>query len=252
MAQNRPSPVAVDQLLQPGLSPGQGSVQPGRFQLRHVLFGKVHPGGQMAGQLGQIGLNGPDAPGQCAAQLGRRQGRPLPPGRPDDLHHGLGLGQAHAAVFQRAAGKLARPGGGGPGLQAGLHQPVRHGPPAVAGKLHHVLAGVAVGGAVKQGDHLVHALAVQQIMAEQGRVALGLGHLFGGVCGPEHPLGHRVRRRAGQAHHRNAALTGRGGQRTDGSVQIQHSSFPHSAAAHRRTAQKIAKSKIRYIVTQGR
>lgn len=56
---------------------------------------------------------------------------PCPPFGGDDLHHGFGLGQAHAAVFQCAAGKFAGAGGRSTGQVQRFQQALGHGVAAV-------------------------------------------------------------------------------------------------------------------------
>ena len=53
-------------------------------------------------------------------------------------------------------------------------------------------------------------------MAEQCRVALGLGHRLGGVGRAEHLLCHLIAPGAGQAHHGNASGPGGGGDGSNG------------------------------------
>ena len=77
----------------------------------------------------------------------------------------------------------------------------------MTGKLHHVLAGVAVGRAEKQGNALVKGFFPVHEMPEQRGVALGLFHFFGRVCWVEYPRSHGIALCAGQAHHGNAACT---------------------------------------------
>ena len=88
-------------------------------------------------------------------------------------------------------------------------------------KLDHILAGVAVGRPVKQGHRLVHFGAVQHKMPEQGGVALGVGHTLVLVQRDKDLFRNGVGVRAGQPHHRDAALPGGRGQSTDRIAQ-QH------------------------------
>ena len=79
---------------------------PQRFQqmligkFRHVLLGVVDPGGQVGVQVLQHGLDGADAFCQPPIQgrLGQRGTLAAVGG--DDFHHGLSLGQRHAAMLQ--------------------------------------------------------------------------------------------------------------------------------------------------------
>ena len=121
----------MDQLVQLFLYPTQYAVQMVTVQLRHILLREVHPSGKMRLQGGQLGFLGVDLFRQRTAQRGICQRCPLPPFGGDDLHHGFGLGQAHAAVFQCAAGKLAWAGGRSTGQVQRFQQALGHGVAAV-------------------------------------------------------------------------------------------------------------------------
>ena len=109
---------------------------------------------------------------------------------------------------------------------------MRHRTAAVAGKLHHILAGIAVGRTEKQSHALVKGLVPLHKAAEQGGVALGLGHRLGGVGRAEHLLCHLIAPGAGQAHHRDAARTGGGGD--GGNGRFLHSRFLSARGLGRR------------------
>ena len=100
----------------------------------------------------------------------------------------------------------------------------------MAGKLHHILAGIAVGRTEKQSHALVKFLAAVHKMAEQCRVAFCLRHLFARVCRAEHPLCHGIALRTGQAHHGNASGPGGGGDGGNGR-SLHSCSFPPGALA---------------------
>ena len=141
----------------------------------------------------------------ASASLARRpssavlaRAAPCLPPRRDDLHHRLGLGQAHAAILQRPAGELAGAGRHRTRGDQRLLQPVRHGAAPVHRQLDHVLAGVAVGSPVKQRHRLVHLPAVQQVVAEQRGVALGRQHGFLPVDGLKDPGRDGIGLRPGQ------------------------------------------------------
>ena len=76
------------------------------------------------------------------------------------------------------AGVLAGGGRLCTGGKTGFHQTARHRTAAVAGKLHHILAGIAVGRTEKQSHALVKGLFPVHEMPEQCGVALSLFHLF--------------------------------------------------------------------------
>ena len=63
---------------------------------------------------------------------------------------------------------------------------------AMAGKFHHILAGIAVGRTEKQGHALVKGFFPVHEMPEQRGVALSFFHLFCGVGRAEHPGSHSV------------------------------------------------------------
>ena len=130
-AQNRPGPVPGNQLVQRVLLLAQCGDQLCLRYLRHILLRVVNPGGQVGSQRLQSGLDARNALCQRAVQSGLCQRCPLPPFGGDDLHHGFGLGQAHAAVFQCAAGKLAGAGGRSTGQVQRFQQALGHGVAAV-------------------------------------------------------------------------------------------------------------------------
>ena len=181
-------------------------------------------------QGGQLGFLRVDLFRQCAAQRGICQRCPLPPVRCDQIHDRFGLRQAQLAVQKGAAGVLAGGGRLRTRCKTGFHQPPRHRAAAVAGKLHHVLAGVAVGRAEKQSNALVKGFFPVHEMPEQCGVAPSFFHLFCRVCRVEHPGSHSVAFCAGQAHHGNAA---RPGGRCDGGNgrSLHTASFPRTRLA---------------------
>ena len=85
----------------------------------------------MGVQVLQHGLDGADAFCQPPIQgrLGQRGTLATVGG--DDFHHGLSLGQRHAAMLQRAAGELTRPCRGCARGDKGFQQAVRHSGTAV-------------------------------------------------------------------------------------------------------------------------
>ena len=158
-------------------------------------------------QGGQLGFLGVDLFRQRTAQRGICQRCPLPPVCRDQVHDRFGLGQTQLAVQKGAAGVLAGGGRLRTGGKAGFHQPPRYRAAAVTGKLHHVLAGVAVGRTEKQGDALVKGFFPVHEMPEQCGVALGFFHFFCRVGRAEHPGRHLIALRTGEPHHGNAACT---------------------------------------------
>ncbi|MNS96004.1 hypothetical protein D3C72_1302850 [compost metagenome] len=78
----------------------------------------------------------------------------------DQVGHGLGLGQIHAAVLEGATGELARFGRadieGDQGATGGLD----HSPAAMQMQLGAVFAGIGVGAGETQDQGLIHHLAV--------------------------------------------------------------------------------------------
>ena len=75
----------------------------------------------------------------------------------------------------------------------------------MAGKLHHVLAGIAVGRAEKQGHALIKGFVPFPECAVHGGVAFGILHLFCGVGRAEHPGCYGIALRTGEPHDGNAA-----------------------------------------------
>ena len=202
----------------------------GGVQLRDILLREVHPSSQMRLQCGQLGFLGVDLFRQRAAQRGVCQCCPLPPVRCNEVHDCFGLGQTQLAVQKGTAGVLAGGGRLCTGGKAGFHQPPRHRAAAMTGKLHHVLAGVAVGRAEKQGNALVKGFFPVHKMPEQCSVALSLFHLFCRICRVEHPGSHGIALCAGEPHHSNAA---RPGGRCDGGNgrSLHTASFPRTRPA---------------------
>ena len=177
----------------------------GGIQLRDIFLGEVHPRGQVGLQPGQGIFLGVDFLRQCTVQGRIGQRRSLTAIGGDQVHHGFGLGQAQLAVEKSAAGVLTAGRRLRARRKAGFHQPARHRIAAVAGKLHHVLAGVAVGCAEKQGHALIKDVVPFHEMAEQGGVALGRFHALFRVGRAEHPCRHPVALGTGKPHHGNAA-----------------------------------------------
>ena len=202
----------------------------GGVQLRHILLREVHPSGQMRLQGGQLGFLGVDFFCQRTAQRGVCQCGPLPPVCRDQVHDRFRLRQAQLAVQKGAAGVLAGGGRLCTGGKAGFHQPPRHRAAAMTGKLHHVLAGVAVGRAEKQGNALVKGFFPVHEMPEQCGVALSFFHFFCRVCRVEHPGRHLIALRTGEPHHGNAACPG--GRCDGGNGRSLHTaSFPRTRPA---------------------
>ena len=180
----------------------------------------------MGGQLGECRLHPGNFFGQRAVQRSQPQRSPLPPAGRNNIHHGLGLGQAHAAVFKGAACKFPRPGRGCARRDQRFHQALCHGAAAMHRKLHHILARVAVGGSEKQRHGFVHAAARLEKVAEHGRVALCLLHFFAGVHRHKHLLRNVIGRRPRKAHHGNAALARGRGNGANGCGKIVHKQAP--------------------------
>ena len=174
-------------------------------QLGDILLREVHPSRQMGLQGRQRVLLCRDLPGQRTVQGGIRQCCPLSAIGRDEVHDRLCLRQAELAVQEGAAGVLAGGGRRRARRDAGFHQPPGHRTSAVAGKLHHILAGVAVGCAEKQRHPLIKSVLPFHECAEHGRIALGLRHLLRRVGRAEHPLRHLIAFRAGQPHDGDAA-----------------------------------------------
>ena len=181
-------------------------------------------------QGGQLGFLGVDLFRQRTAQRGVCQRCPLPPVCRDQVHDRFRLRQTQLAVQKGAAGVLAGGGRLCTGGKADFHQTAGHRISAVAGKLHHILAGIAVRRAEKQGNALVKGFFPVHEMPEQRGVALGLFHFFCRVCRVEHPGRHGIALCAGQAHHGNAA---RPGGRCDGGNgrSLHTASFPRTRLA---------------------
>ena len=93
-----------------------------------------HPAAHAALQLGGGGFGSQDAGGM------------------DELPHGLGLGEIHPPGEKGPLGELPRGRGNGPQGIAVLQQPRRHGLGPVGEKLHQILPGIAVLGAVAAGE----------------------------------------------------------------------------------------------------
>ena len=161
-------------------------------------------------QGGQGILFSPDLLRQRAVQGGIGQRRTLSAIGRDQVHNGLGLGQPQLAVQEGTAGVLARGGGGGTGCDAAFHQPPGHRTAAVAGKLHHILAGVAVRCPEEEGHALVKGFLPFHEMPKQSSVALGIFYPLCRVGRAEHLCRHGIALRAGKTHHGNAACAGRG------------------------------------------
>ena len=122
----------------------------------------------------------------------------------------------------RPLAAIPGPCGGGACQQQGFQQTVGHGGAAVDRKFDHIFPGIGVGRPVEQRHRFVHLLAPQQVVAQHGRIPFGVGYptalphrhkdfFHNGIgVGTRYP------------DHRNAALSRRGGQRTDGLFQTVH------------------------------
>ena len=220
MAQHRTGTVAVDQRVQFGFLRGQGAHKRLIGQFRHILLRVIDPCGQVGVQRLQRGLYLADALCQPPVQCRFCQRGPLPAVRRNNLHHGLGLGQRHPAVFQCAAGKLPRPGRYAACGDQRLLQAVCHRRAAVYRQLDDILAGVGVRRPEKQRHTLVHLGPVQQVVAQHGCVAFGIGNAFALPHRRKYLADDGVGVRAGNADRGNAALTRWGRQRADGCMQF--------------------------------
>ena len=205
LPEHGPGIIVFYQAVQLLLYLSQHRVQVGVVQLGDILFREIHPGSQMGLQAGQGCLFRSDFPGQRAGEGRVGQRRSLFAVCRNNVHDGFRLGQAHFAVEERAAGILAGSCRGCACRDAGFHQPPGHRTAAVAGKLHHVLPGVAVGFPEKQGHALVKGVVSLHKGAKQGSVAFGFLHVLVRVGRVEHPCSHGIAFRPGQPHHRDAA-----------------------------------------------
>ena len=201
--------IIMDQLVQLCLYPTQYAVQMVTIQLRHIFFGKIHPCGKVSLNGGKRFLLGTDLLCQRTAQRGIGQRGTLTAIRRDQIHDGFGLRQTQLAVQERAAGVLAGRGRLSTGSKTGFHQTAGHGAAAMAGKLHHVFAGIAVGRAEKQGHALIKGFVPFPECAVHGGVAFGILHLFCGVGRAEHPGCYGIALRTGEPHDGNAACARR-------------------------------------------
>ena len=155
-------------------------------------------------------------PGQRTVQGGICQRGPLSAIGGDDVHDSFGLGQTELAVQESAAGVLAGSGRRRARRNAGFHQSPGDSTAAVAGKLHHILAGVAVGRAEKQRHALIESLFPLHERTEHGRIAFGVRDFFGWVGRTEHLRCHFIAFRAGQPHDGDAARTRSGSNGRNG------------------------------------
>ena len=220
MAQHRTGTVAVDQRVQFGFLFGQGAHKRLIGQFRHILLRVIDPCGQVGVQRLQRGLYLADALCQPSVQCRFCQRGSLPAVRRNNLHHGLGLRQRHPAVFQCAAGELPRPGRYTACRDQCLLQAVCHRRAAVYRQLDDILAGVGMRRPEKQRHTLVHLDPVQQVVAQHGGVAFGIGNAFALPHRRKYFTDDGVGVRAGHADRGNAALTRWGRQRADGCMQF--------------------------------
>ena len=105
----------------------------------------------------------PDVPhpaAHAALQLGGGGFGPQNAGGMDELPHGLGLGEIHPPGEEGPLGELPRRGGDGPQGIAVLQQSRGHRLGPVGEKLHQILPGVAVPGAVAAGETEIQQRAV--------------------------------------------------------------------------------------------
>ena len=170
----------------------------------------------------QCGLDAANTFCQPPIQCRFRQRRPLPAVRRDNFHHGLGLGQRHTPIFQCASGELTGACRRTPRRDQRFQQAVCHSRAAVDRQLYHILAGVGVRCAEKQCHALVHLRAVQQVMAQHGGVALGVGNALALPHRRKNLADDSVGVRPGDADGGNAALPWRRRQGTDGRMQMFH------------------------------
>ena len=161
-------------------------------QFRDILFGEIHPRGQMGLQAGQRLFFRRDLFRECAAKGCICQRSSLPAIGRDQVHHGFGLGQAQLSVQEGPPGIFAGSRRNCPGLDAALHQSPGHGAAAMAGQLDHILTGVAVGCAEEERHALVEGFLPFPKFSEQSGVALGIQNALVRVRRVEHPVRHSV------------------------------------------------------------
>ena len=214
-------PPLLPALLQPGqrlLHPGKLPQQHRRGDLLHILLGVVDPGGNVGAAIGEGIGGGHDLPVQGALHGAQRRPQALAVLRRQDIDDAFRFGEGHAAVHQRAAGVLPGLGRTRPrGNHRGQHLR-QHKLPAVAAKLGHVLAGVAVGSVVDEQHRLIQQLLPAVDAPERPGVA---GHPFrvlGGIQRAEHLPRDGQRLRPGKAHDAYPASDGGG----DGGDGITH------------------------------
>ena len=216
LAQDGVRLIVADQPVQRLLHAAQNAAQMGFVQLWHIFLREIHPGCQMGLQGGEGILLFPDLAGQRTGQGRIGQRCPLPPVGRDQIHDRFGLRQAQFAVQERTAGVLAGGRRLRTGCQTGLHQTACHRTAAVAGKLHHILAGVAVGRAEKQRHALIESFFPLHECTEHGGIAFGVRDLFGWVGRTEYLRRHFIAFRAGQPHDGDAARTRSGSNGRNG------------------------------------
>ena len=143
--------------------------------LGDILLGIIRPGGEMRRKREQVVLDLGDAAAQGALLDGQRRPCRAAVFGADDVDDRLGLGEVDLAVEKGALGELACLCRLGACFEDGAQNLLRDVDAAVTGKLHHILAGVAVRCAKHQGDCLVQLFAVLDDLSEGGGVAAHVG-----------------------------------------------------------------------------
>ena len=133
-------------------------------------------------------------------------------GSRDQIGDRFRFGQGELSVQKRTLGELAGAGRGGPGFQHAAKDTAADEKPSVAGKLHHVLTGVAFRRTENSGDSIVDGAILIQNRPKSRRIAFFLGKGLPGN-GTENLIRQPDGAVPGDADHADAAGSVGGGDR---------------------------------------
>ena len=190
-----------------------------------VLVGEVDERLGVREQVEQLFANAADFFTEPAFELLRCRAQREVGLRPDQIHHGLGLGEIHFAVEERALGELARLRPARTVCEHGIEHAPCHEDAAVAVDLDDILAGVARRRAVHTEQHVVNRVRAVGDFAELLHARWQLASLF---FRQKNRVGDGDRARPGEADHGEGALAKRRRDGGDGVVHRRHLKRGHT------------------------
>ena len=225
-AQHRARIIARNQLIQRCLRAPEGSFQRLHRKLRYIFLRIIRIGSDMSGERHKVFLHRFYLCVQRSFHGGSGGSGGLPGGSVDQIHYSFRLCERDTPGQKRAFCKFARPGRSCASRTAGAQQARAHGTAAVAGKLHHILARIAVRRAEAKRYHLVAQRPVLHKMAEQRCITRRGTQAFIRIFGPEYRFGHAVSPAAGNTHDGDAPHARRRSNGRDGPILLHQS--PHA------------------------